>query len=278
MTPSKPQTLPPRAIIGMVHVAALPGAPAHSLPLDDIARAAADEARILAEAGFDALLIENMHDRPYLRRRVGPETVAAMTRIGLAVRAAAPKLPLGVQILAGANVEALSVAHAVGASFIRAEGFVFASIADEGLLDEADAARLLRHRKSIGADGAGPDPRIAIYADIKKKHSSHAITADVSLAETAEAALFFGTDGVIVTGAATGRATSLEDLASVRTALPNGTILVGSGAAADQIPALFAHADALIVGSALKRDGVWSNPVDPDRARRFADAARNARR
>jgi predicted TIM-barrel enzyme len=44
-----------------------------------------------------------------------------------------------------------------------------------------------------------------VYADIKKKHSSHAITGDVSVAETAAAAQFFNADGVIITGSTTGK-------------------------------------------------------------------------
>src|SRR6185295_17642379 len=110
-------------------------------------------------------------------------------------------LPLGVQVLAGANKEALAVAHAAGCQFIRAEGFVFAHVADEGLMPEADAGSLLRYRRAIGAE------HIAVLADIKKKHSSHAITADVDLAETAKAAEFFGAEGVVVTGTATGEPT-----------------------------------------------------------------------
>ena len=43
-------------------------------------------------------------------------------------------------------------------------------------------------------------------------NSSHAITSDVSLAETAEAAELFLTDGVIITGNATGQPASTEDI------------------------------------------------------------------
>ena len=68
-----------RAMIGMVHVPALPGTPFARLSLDDIVRHAAEEARTLAECGFDAVLIENMHDRPYVHGAKGPETVAAMS-------------------------------------------------------------------------------------------------------------------------------------------------------------------------------------------------------
>jgi membrane complex biogenesis BtpA family protein len=226
---------------------------------------------VLIEAGFDGLIIENMHDAPYLRREVGPEIVSAMTAIGGAVRAEMAKdKPLGVQVLAGANRAALAVAHAIDAQFIRAEGFVFASIADEGLLDEADAGPLLRYRRSIGADA------IRIFADVKKKHSSHAITADVDVAETTKAAELFGADGVIVTGIATGQAIKINDLGTARvaTTLP---LIVGSGVTPESVKDLFAYADALIVGSWYKREGLWSNPPDAKRAKELVKAVRAAR-
>lgn len=258
MTATAP-LFPARALIGMIHLPALPGTPQSRLPLDAICEQAAAEARQYRDLGFDALLIENMHDRPYAKGAVGPEIVAAMTAAGRAVRAAVElplPLPLGVQVLAGANREALAVALACGAGFVRVEGFVFAHVADEGLI-ESCAADLLRYRRQIGAD------HIRVFADIKKKHSAHALTADVSLAETARAAEFFLADGVIVTGAATGATTDPAEVAAVRAAtrLP---LLVGSGITPGNV-ADYADADALIVGSSVKRDGVWSNPLDPGR-------------
>lgn len=249
--------LPEKAIIAMIHVRALPGTPRGGASLDEISRIAVDEARIYADAGVDALMIENMHDTPYLNAAVGPEIVAAMTVVGERVRKAA-NLPLGVQILAGANREAVAVAHAIGAQFVRVENYVFSHVADEGLMPTADAGPLLRYRRQIGAEG------VAVFADIKKKHGSHALTADVPLAETAAAAEFFGADGVIVTGAATGRPTALADVADVRrrVAIP---VLVGSGVTADNLAELWPHASGFIVGSAFKYDGKWSNPIDGSR-------------
>ena len=78
--------LPPRSIIGMIHVQALPGSPNARSSVDDIVAQAAAEARVLADAGFDAIIVENMHDRPYVHGGHGPETVAVMTRVALAVR------------------------------------------------------------------------------------------------------------------------------------------------------------------------------------------------
>ncbi len=256
-----------RALVGMVHVGAMPGTPAAGKPVAALADDAVRDARALAEAGFDALILENMHDAPYLRREVGPEIVAAMTAVGVAVRAAV-ELPLGVQVLAGANRAALAVAHAVGARFVRAEGFVFAAVADEGVLDEADAGPLLRYRRSIDAGG------IAVLADVKKKHSSHAITADVDIAATARAARFCGADGVVVSGDTTGAAVDLAELAAVRAAI-GGPVVVGSGATPDHLAALFEHADAVIIGSFLKHAGDWRAAVDLGRAAAVV-AARDA--
>lgn len=255
-------------MIGMVHTQALPGSPHHRLSAPAIIDEACREARLLADSGVDALLIENMHDRPYLRGAAGPQVVSVMTAIACAIRREID-LPCGVQVLAGANEEAVAIALAAGLDFIRAEGFVFAHVADEGLI-ESCAGRLLRARRSWGADG------VRIFCDIKKKHSSHAITADVSLAETAKAAEFFCADGVIVTGPATGEPVDIADLAAAgdATKLP---MLVGSGATLENIDALFEHASAVIVGSHFKQDGRWDASIDLDRVKGFVDRVRELR-
>jgi len=187
--------------------------------------------------------------------------------VALACAAAAPKLVMGIQVLSGGATEAVGIAHAVGASFVRCENFVFAHVADEGLLATAEAGELLRYRRRIGAQG------VRVFCDIKKKHASHAITADVSIAEAAEAAEFFGADGLIVTGTATGKPASAEDLERVRAAsrLP---LLVGSGVTVEQLPRVMPLVDALIVGSSIKEGGVWSNAVDRERCDRLVRAAR----
>jgi hypothetical protein len=258
---------PDRSLIGMVHVHALPGSPGNQTTVDLIAAQATTEARVLVDAGFDAIIIENMHDRPYAQGlEIGPETVAAMTRIALEVQAIT-QIPLGVQILSCGNTQAIAVAAAVSAQFIRCENFVFSHVADEGLLARAEAGPLLRFRKSIGADD------VAVFADIQKKHAAHAITADLSIEDLAHAAEFSGADGLIVTGQWTGTPTNPDDIRRVRsvTDLP---VIVGSGVTPDNAPAMLEHADALIVGSSIKHDGVWSNPVDPARCRALREATR----
>ncbi|MCG3125813.1 MAG: hypothetical protein CHACPFDD_00640 [Phycisphaerae bacterium] len=197
----------------MIHVGALPGTPRAARSIADLARRAVADARLLAAAGFDAAIVENMHDLPYLNGAVGPEIVAAMTAVSQRVRDACPRLRLGVQILAAANREALAVALAAGADFVRVENFVFAHVADEGLMPQAHAGPLLRYRRAIAAD------HIQIVADLKKKHASHALTADLTIAAASAAAQFAGADAIVITGGATGQPADVDDVADARAAL-----------------------------------------------------------
>jgi membrane complex biogenesis BtpA family protein len=214
------------------------------------------------EAGFDALIIENTHDVPYHKGFVDPETVAAMTVVANAVKYET-MLPIGVQLLAGANEEALGVALACGLDFVRVEGFVFAHVADEGI-HESCAAKLIRKRSFLQAG------KIKIFADIKKKHSSHAITSDVDIIATGKAAELFRADGVIVTGKVTGDPPGTVAVQALKDALAI-PVIVGSGVTSANVESFARFADALIIGSDMKIDGDWRNPVDPERAERLVE-------
>ncbi len=248
-----------KPVIGMIHLKALPGTPKNSLNSSEIIRAALEEADIYTKAGIDAIMIENMHDVPYLKGNVGHEVSSLMTLIGYLIKQRT-QLPVGIQILAGANLEALAAAKAAGLDFIRAEGFVFAHVADEGFI-EAQAGELLRYRKNINAE------EIAIFTDIKKKHSSHSITNDVSLLDTAKAAKFFLSDGIIITGNHTGVSASVEELNSLKDlATP---VLIGSGITKDNVADYWPLCDGMIVGSYFKKEGYWENELEYNRISEF---------
>ena len=249
-----------KPVIAMIHLGALPGTAAARQNLREIERQALDEARIYRKAGVHGVMLENMHDTPYRKGAVGPEIVAAMAIMARAIKEASG-LTTGIQILAGANLEAMAVAQAAGLDFVRVEGFAFAHVADEGLI-ESCAGELLRFRKMIGAD------RVQVWADVKKKHSAHAITADVSLAETAAAVEFMRGDALIVTGSSTGHAPLPEAVAEAKrgTRLP---VLLGSGVTAENLTKFYEKADGFIVGSYFKAGGAWAKRVDPKRVQRF---------
>ncbi len=249
-----------KIICGMIHVAALPGTPENKLSPKEIIKKAVEEARIYKELGITTLAIENMHDVPYTKKP-GPEVTALMAVVGKEIK----KLGVycGIQILAAANKEALAVAKAAGLDFIRAEGFVYAHVADEGYI-ESCAGEILRYRKLIGAE------ETLIFTDIKKKHSSHAITNDVSIEETAHTAEFFLSDGTIVTGESTGTEASVDEVKRVK-AVTQNPVLIGSGITDKNLKHFFKHADIFIVGSFVKEKGYWKNELDEVRIKSLVD-------
>ncbi|MBQ9244481.1 MAG: BtpA/SgcQ family protein [Proteobacteria bacterium] len=247
------------AFIGMVHLRALPGTPANTLTMPEILDAALKDAETLVSGGCDALLVENMADLPYLNGHVGPEIVSAMA---IAVDRIVSRfdLPVGVQVLAGANCEAMALATCAGASFIRAEAFAYAHVADEGLMN-ASAAEVLRLRKHLGSS-------VRVWADVQKKHACHAITSDARLEDLAHGFEFCGADALIVTGVSTGCEAHIEDVAKVRPAgLP---VVIGSGITSANASKFGAAADGLIVGTSIKIDGNWRQPVELERVQAIA--------
>jgi len=247
-----------KVLVGMVHVRAMPGTPENNLSSQEIIDKALEEAKVFKKLGYNTIMIENMHDIPYTKH-VESEIPTLMAIIGKEIK----KLGLycGIQILAGANKEALACAKAADLDFIRAEGFVFAHVADEGYI-ESCAGELLRYRKYIDAEN------VLVFTDIKKKHSSHAITSDVSIAETAHTAEFFLSDGVIVTGVSTGTEADLEEVKQVKKAVKIPTI-IGSGVTDKNLKNYFPHADIFIVGSFIKKGGYWKNELDEERISRL---------
>ena len=118
-------------LVCMLHLPPLPGSPQSRLSPEQITDHACQQAerylRVMGAEAVDAFLVENMGDLPYvLPADMGPETATCMAVACRQVRNQVPKdIPVGVQVLAGANREALAVAKAAGLQFVRAEGFVF---------------------------------------------------------------------------------------------------------------------------------------------------------
>ena len=260
----------PRAVIGVVHCLPLPGAPEYDgQPMAELVAHAVAEAGRYHAGGVDGLIVENHGDIPFAKPdQLGPETAACMAVITAAVGAACP-LPIGVNVLANAAHAALAVAKAAGARFVRVNQWANAYVANEGFM-EGPAGSAARYRAWLRAGD------VRVFADVHVKHGAHAITADRTLAELARDVEFFGADAAIATGQRTGDSASLDELRAIAggTGLP---VLAGSGVTPGNVGAMFGAARGVIVASWLKRDGVWWNPVDPDRLRIFMAEADRAR-
>ena len=171
--------------------------------------------------------------------------------------------------IASANEATIAVALAANLDFVREEGFVYGHIADEGWIN-ACAGDLLRYRTRLGSEAEA----ISIWADIKKKHSAHAVTSDVSLAETAQTAAYNLCDALIVSGSHTAAATDPNDLKAVREITPEIPVYIGSGIMAENVGD-YRDASGFIVGSSLKEKGQWENTLCPDRVEGMVEAVRS---
>jgi uncharacterized protein len=253
-------------IIAMLHVPPLPGSPRNQLGFRAIVDWVLKDADALASAGADALIIENFGDAPFYPRRVPAHTVAFMTAIGREV-ARGFHLPLGINVLRNDAESAIAVASAVSAEFVRVNVHTGARVTDQGLI-EGMAHEALRYRKLLGS-------AVKIFADVDVKHSAPLAIRPLEdeVEETVERGC---ADAVIVTGPATGKKTALEDLKRAKQAAGPIPVYAGSGVDVENVEAILEIASGVIVGTSFKRDGITTNPVDPDRVRIFIEAVRKA--
>ncbi|TKI04425.1 BtpA/SgcQ family protein [Martelella alba] len=258
-----------KTVIGVVHCAAFPGTPQYKgQPVGKIFERALSDAKSYIEGGVHGLIIENHGDIPFAKPDdLGPETAALMSVITDRIKTEFG-VPLGINVLANAALPALATALAGGADFIRVNQWANAYIANEGFIEGA-AAKALRYRSMLRAE------HIRVFADSHVKHGSHAIVADRSIVELTRDVDFFQADAIIATGQRTGDSATHEEIEEIRsaTALP---LLVGSGVTPENVAQILSRTQGVIVASALKREGVWWNEVEPARVRHFMDAARPA--
>jgi membrane complex biogenesis BtpA family protein len=252
-------------LIGMVHLPALPGAPAYEGSREGIRAAALADARALVEAGFDGLLVENFGDAPFYPDDVPKHVVAEMTAVARELDIAVD-LPWGANVLRNDAGAALSVAAAAGGAFVRVNAHTGTAETDQGVLS-GQAHRTLRLRERVDAD-------VSILADVAVKHAAPPERPVSVLArETVDRGL---ADGLIVSGPETGEAVASEQLGAVLDARDDATrdvpVFVGSGLTHDNAPELLDVADGAIVGTAVKRDGEPANRVGPDRAAALVEA------
>ena len=80
-------------------------------------------------------------------------------------------------------------------------------------------------------------------------------------------------DALILSGAATGAPTDLQALRSVRQAVPDRPLWIGSGVDARTVAESLKVADAVIVGTSLKRGGRTQAPLNSAKVKAFVKAA-----
>ena len=256
----------PKPIIGVVHLLPLPGSPRWDGQIESICARAEQEAIALTTGGVDGIIIENFFDAPFAKEHLDRAAVSAFTVAVKRVMALC-NLPIGINCLRNDGISALAIAAATGAQFIRVNVYLGALLTDQGII-EGKAHELLLYRRSLQAQKT-----IKIFADVLVKHA-YPLASNVDIVLAAEEILDRGlADALIVTGTKTGSSPELSDLRKIRAALPDCSLIAGSGCSKDNIIQLLDIADAVIVGSSLKQEGLIEQPIDVEKVRTLVQVA-----
>ncbi len=258
-----------KPIIGVVHLPPLPGSPLYKgwkTSIDEIIDRAVSDAMTLVEGGVDAIIIENFNDKPFKPRVREPETIAAMTAIAREIKKKTGAI-IGINILRNSGPEALAVAYASNASFIRVNALVYPIYTPAGTVEPV-AREIIQLKTRLNAN-------IQILADIHVKHaiSIPGLTITEEAVEAAERGL---ADALIITGTRTGEPVHPKDIVLAKKA--GRPVLVGSGITPDNIKLYWKIADGFIVGSYFKEAGKPENPVVLARVKELMDKVSFLRR
>jgi len=256
----------PKPVIAMLHLGALPGRPKHdrAAGLDPIIDAVRRDLHALQDAGVDGVMFCNEADLPY-QLGVGPEIAAAMAAVMGQLR---PEVtaPFGVNLLWD-PIASLAGARATGARFVR-EVMTGVFESDLGMI-EPRIGEIAGYRAAIGADD------VLLFDNVQPEFAS--AVGNRTVADRARGAAFLGVDAILISGPAAGVPFEMSDLRAAKEAVPGTPVIANTGVRAEQIADIFGVADGAIVGTSLKVGGVTWNPVDPERAKRLMEAARQAR-
>jgi len=243
-------------LIGMVHL------PPFKRSYKEILKFSLAEAKVLKEAKFDAILIENFHDVPFPKERIPDEKLLIM---GLVISEIISQIdiPCGVNILRNACVQALSVATITQASFIRCNIYEGVYITSQGFIEGA-AYEVQKKKHDLGSE-------VKILADIHVKHATP--LGQVSLVESAKNALGRGcADAIIVSGKETGKIINLKTLKTFVESFGIKPIL-GSGLTLNNLDEYHPFISGAMVGTFLKTNvNDLSSPIDSVKAKDFAIA------
>lgn len=229
------------SLVGVLHLPPLPGAPNYkSFDFKEISEIYAKNAKILENAGFTHVIIQDGNDNPQpIKANIA--TVTALTRIGTRVRESI-SLPLGVIIGHNDGPASVAIAHAINAQFVRIKVLTGVSVGPTGFI-EGCALDVAQLKRDLNSD-------IKIWADIHES-TSRTIAGDLVWAAN-QVVKFGGAEKLIVTRDS-GVTDALKDIALLRDGISGDyPILVGGRASLSTLKTVIAGADGVIIGSALQ--------------------------
>ena len=256
-----------KPIIAMLHLDALPGDPMfhYGDDMDVVTEHARADLHALQDGGVDGIIFSNEFSLPYQRKR-DLVTPAAMAYVIGRLRSEI-KVPYGVDAISDGRA-CLELAAAVKAQFVRGT-FSGVYVGDGGLYNN-DFSELLRRKTALHLD----DLKMLYFINPESdRNLDTRPLADIAASTIAKAA----PDGLCISANAAGQDVDDELIASVKKANSNIVVLCNTGCRLDTVERKLSTADAAVVGTTFKKDGVFENHVDVERVREFMDVVRRYR-
>ncbi len=252
-----------KVAVAMVQLDALPGSSMYrGGRLQDMIKASVEEAKVLADAGFDAVMLQNLGDLP-VAHTVTPPQLAWMARVATEV-AAGVSIPVGINFLENDAQAILSVASCAGLDFVRLKVFVGVMVTPFGLVPGCAHEAMATRNLLDAAD-------IAIFADVHDRTGIHLGGREID-PDIREAVDLGHADGLVLTGGSFDE--SMAYLGKARAKFPRLPLLLGGSASESNLATALAAADGVITSTALKDTDSAFGRVNPAKARSFMKALR----
>lgn len=248
-----------KPIIAMLHLDALPGDPMYTngSDMDVVVEHARADLHALLEGGVDGIIFSNEFSLPY-QRKMDLVTPAAMAYVIGCLRSEI-KVPFGVDAISDGQA-CLELAAAVKAQYVRGT-FCGVYVGDGGLYDN-DFSHLLRRKAALHLD------QLKMLYFINPESDRNLDTrplADIAKSTIAKAS----PDGLCISANAAGQDVDDALIASVKEANQDIVVLCNTGCRVNTVEQKLSTADAAVVGTTFKKDGVFENRVDVERVKEF---------
>lgn len=242
----------PKPIIAMLHLSALPGDPGYdpSAGISAIVRRAREELAALLEGGVDGVMISNEFSLPYLTK-TEPITAVTMARV---IGELLPDLtiPYGVNVLWDGRAS-IDLAVATGAQWVR-EIFTGVYASDFGLWDTS-VGEVARYRQRLGAG------EVKLLFNIVPESAAYLAARDLR-SITRSTVFATAPDALCVSGLTAGAPTDTQALRTVKESAGDVPVFVNTGVRSSNVAEQLAIADGAVVGTFLKKDGLFENRVE----------------
>ncbi len=253
-----------KAIIGLCHLKPLPSDPWFDEKggLEKVYEAALKDVNALQEGGIDGIQFTNEFSIPYeMSEPCDPCVLASMAEI-IGRLQNVIKVPFGANVI-GDTYASIALCKATGAKWTRGS-YHGTWATNEGLLNST-CSKIYRYRHNLHFD----DLKLIHYVipesskDIAGRDPLESIKSHVFLNKP---------DALGLAGLVAGQKVDAELLKRVKKAFPDETLFVVTGVNKNNVKELMSVADAAFVGTSLKENGIFENPVSKDNVKELMSA------